>query len=226
MLITWLATGVHYSTQQGSIAYISDVGADFLKPLFIAGSSITALCFFLSLVIERWLRHSGRLIPTMRNREHVFSVLAILGSFIGGIGLILLSTFDTKRHTSIHRLFLLIFMVGVMLSAIFTIVEYRWISKDFAYFRELRAAYIMKFILAVILMALAIAFGVCLYETSTSATEAGGILEWIISLGFTLYLLTFFYDLRMAKGVHKGELSKEAVAPYGTSEAVLKQQRV
>lgn len=59
----------------------------------------------------------------MRRRERVFSSLAILGSFIGGAGLILLSGFDTKRYTTLHRLFLLIFIVGVGLSAIFTVVE-------------------------------------------------------------------------------------------------------
>lgn len=59
----------------------------------------------------------------MRKREKVFSVLAILGSFIGGCGIILLTIFDTKRHSTLHRLFLLIFMLGVALSAIFTIIE-------------------------------------------------------------------------------------------------------
>lgn len=61
MLITWLAQGrPRLPSQDGSIAYISDIGADILKPLFIAGSSITAVSFFLSLAVERWLRHSGR----------------------------------------------------------------------------------------------------------------------------------------------------------------------
>lgn len=61
----------------------------------------------------------------MRRRERVLSSLAILGSFIGGCGLILLSIFDTKRYTNPHRLFLLIFIVGVGLSAIFTILQVR-----------------------------------------------------------------------------------------------------
>ena len=52
-------------------------------------------------------------------------LLAILGSFIGGCGLILLSIFDTKRFTSLHRVFLLVFIVGVGLSAIFTVIEVR-----------------------------------------------------------------------------------------------------
>jgi hypothetical protein len=59
----------------------------------------------------------------MRKRESVFSCLAIISSFIGGCGLILLSVFDTQRHPSIHRAFLLVFMLGVVASAIFTVVE-------------------------------------------------------------------------------------------------------
>ena len=61
LLITWLASGrPHYVSQDGNIAYISDVGADILKPLFIVGCSITGVSFFLSSAIERWLRHEGR----------------------------------------------------------------------------------------------------------------------------------------------------------------------
>ena len=61
MIITWAAQGKpHYVSEDGTIPYISDIGADILKPLFIVGCSITGVGFFLSLVIERWLRHSGR----------------------------------------------------------------------------------------------------------------------------------------------------------------------
>jgi len=208
MMITWAAQGKPiYVSEDGTIPYISDIGADILKPLFVVGCCITAVCFFLSLVCERWLRHSGRLIADMRRRERTFSILAILGSFIGGCGLILLSIFDTKRHPSLHRVFLLVFIVGVALSAIFTIVEFRWISKDFVEVRKLKTAYSAKAIIATALIVLAIAFGITLYEN----TNAGAILEWVIAFGFTFYLLTFFYDLRMSKGVHRGELSRDAL---------------
>jgi uncharacterized protein (DUF2062 family) len=61
MLITWLAQGQPmYSSMEGNIAYISDIGADILKPLFIVGCCITAVGFVLTLVVERWLRHRGR----------------------------------------------------------------------------------------------------------------------------------------------------------------------
>ncbi|KAG6888929.1 hypothetical protein C0995_004942 [Termitomyces sp. Mi166 len=143
----------------------------------------------------------------MRRRELVFSCLAILGSFIGGLGLILLSIFDTKRYTSAHRSFLLVFIVGVALSAIFTVIEYRWISHDFLEAHELKIAYIMKASIASILIMLAIAFAVTLFKS----TDAGGVLEWTIAFGFTFYILTFFYDLRQAKGVRKGQYKKSQI---------------
>lgn len=69
----------------------------------------------------------NRLMPNMRNRERVFSVLAMLGAFIGGAGLLFLSIFDTKRYPSAHRACLLVFIVGVGLSAIFSIIEVLWL---------------------------------------------------------------------------------------------------
>ncbi|KAI0267704.1 Frag1/DRAM/Sfk1 [Gloeopeniophorella convolvens] len=209
LLLTWVGTGTpHYVSQDGSIPYISDIAADFLKPLFIAGCSITAVTFVLTLVVERLLRHTGRLHPDLRRREKAFSYLAILGSVIGGIGLVLLSIFDTKRHMHAHRAFLLVFMVGVALSAIFTIIEYRWLSKEYRWAAQLRRAYIAKAIIAGVLIILAIAFAICLSQDG-HFQEVGAVLEWVIAMGFTLYLLTFVYDLRMSKGMHKHELSEE-----------------
>jgi len=148
----------------------------------------------------------------MRMRERVLGTLAVLGSFIGGCGLILLSVFDTKRFPSPHRIFLLVFMLGVAVSAIFTIVEYRWISKDFVQVRKLKIAYTAKAIIATLLILLSFAFGVALYK----AIDVGAILEWTISFGFTLYLLTFFYDLRQSRGVEKGELTRERMMMNAT----------
>ena len=44
-----------------NIAYISDIGATDLKPLFITGAVITTVFLDGALVAERWLRHRGRL---------------------------------------------------------------------------------------------------------------------------------------------------------------------
>lgn len=124
MLGWWLARGrPRLPSQDGSIAYISDIGADILKPLFIAGCSVTGVSLVASLTIERRLRHRGRLLPDMRKRERVTSGLAIASSVLAALGLVLLSIFDTKRHHGAHDALLLVFMVGVVLSAIFSVVE-------------------------------------------------------------------------------------------------------
>jgi len=193
MIITWAAQGKpRYVSEDGTIPFISDIGADILKPLFIAICSVTAVSFVLSLIIERWLRHNGRLHPNMRRREKVFSILAIVGSLIGGAGLILLSIFDTKRHMKAHRAFLLVFIVGVALSAIFTCLEFRWLNKAHARSRRLRASYKAKGTIATILILLSFAFGGTLAK---SVNNTAAILEWIIGFGFTFYLLTFVFDL-------------------------------
>lgn len=77
----------------------------------------------------------------MRRLEEAFAWLAICGAVLGGLGLIFLSIFDTKRHHKAHRVFLvrvsiwceipddadmyaqLVFVLGVALSAIFTVFE-------------------------------------------------------------------------------------------------------
>ncbi|KAF8839577.1 hypothetical protein BDN67DRAFT_886170, partial [Paxillus ammoniavirescens] len=196
LLLTWLISGrPKYDSQEGSVAYISDVGASFLKPLFVVACCITGVGLFLSLVLERLLRHRGRLPPGMHRRERVLGILAIVGAFIAMCGLTLLSGFDTKHYPTLHSIFLLVFMLGVALSALFTVLEYKWLAHDYAHMHKLRRAYIVKAVIAGTLVFLAIVFGVALFY----APNVGGVIEWVIAFGFTLYLLTFCYDFWMAK---------------------------
>lgn len=113
MLITWLAEGrPHYASMSPGqrIAYISDVGAQGLKPLFIAGSAVTVIVFDLTFISERWLRHQGRLAHNTSKVQKALSVCAILASIVGAAGLILLTCYDTLRHPNMHDAFLVVFM--------------------------------------------------------------------------------------------------------------------
>jgi len=138
--IVWLATLLglllywtidtnrqHYSSMSPTqnIAYISDVGASTLKPLFITGCVITTIFLDISFGGDRWLRHRGRLVPNTSAGEKVLSALTILFAVIGTVGLILLSIFDTARHPRLHDIFLLLFIVGYVFSAIFICWEYQ-----------------------------------------------------------------------------------------------------
>lgn len=117
----------------GTIAYISDIGAQELKPLFIAGSVVTVVLLDLAFFAERWLRHRGRLVRNQSSGERVLVWLSIFFAVVGAAGLILLSIFDTWRHKRLHDVFLLLFIGGYWLSAVFTCWEYQrlGISKFF-----------------------------------------------------------------------------------------------
>jgi len=93
------------------IAYISDVGAEGLKPLFIAGSAVTVVVFDVAFISERWLRHSGRLAHNTSKVEKACSIISVIFAIIGAAGLILLSIFDTLRYPRVHDAMLVVFML-------------------------------------------------------------------------------------------------------------------
>ncbi|EWY79749.1 hypothetical protein FOYG_17143 [Fusarium oxysporum NRRL 32931] len=82
-----------------NIAYISNIGATDLQPLFIVGCVLTAVFLNLSFLSERWLRHHGRLVPNTSRAEKILSILSICCAIIGTVGLICLSIFKTGTHT-------------------------------------------------------------------------------------------------------------------------------
>lgn len=128
LLIHWNTIGrPHYPwmASSQSIAYISDVGASSLKPLFIAGSAVTTVFLDLSFLSERWLRHRGRLAANTSRTEKVLAALSIVFALIGTAGLILLSIFDTNHHHRVHDVMLLLFIVGYIVSAVFICWEYQ-----------------------------------------------------------------------------------------------------
>ena len=155
MLIVWLTEGhpqYPSMTALQDIAYISDVGAYGLKPLFITGCVITTVFLDLSFASERWLRHTGRLAKNLGATEKTLSGLSILFAIAGTAGLILLSIFDTQNHSRMHNGFLLLFIAGFILSAIFVCAEYQRLGVHFRQHRVLRLSFWLKlfFILCVL----------------------------------------------------------------------------
>ncbi|KAI5850001.1 Frag1/DRAM/Sfk1 [Tricharina praecox] len=190
MIIVWLAQGQpKYASMAGRqrIAYISDIGADVLKPLFVTGSSLTGIFFFASLLS---MRRNHALI---RRLERTLDMLSLLAGLLGAVCLILLAVFDTQRHPSLHRLFLFLFMLGVVLSALFTTIEYRRLGRTFTQHPMLGRSYRFKQGIVIVEVALSVAFGVTMYR---KLHDTAAILEWLIAFVFTFYVLSFFFDLR------------------------------
>lgn len=83
MFIVWELEGSpHYASMSDNqhIAYISDVGAQGLKPLFIAGACVTTIFLDLSFASERYLRHTGRLAKNLGQTEKILSILSSIYS--------------------------------------------------------------------------------------------------------------------------------------------------
>lgn len=204
-----------------SIAYISDVGASPLKPLFITGCVLTTLLLDASFLFDRLLRHRGRLVPTTTRAEHVLSVLTIVFAVVGTAGLILLSVFDTLRHPKLHDVFLLLFIGGYVLSAIFICWEYQRLGQRWRGHRVLRVSFWVKLVFVVVEILLAIAFVSC---TFTGNYNAGAVLEWVIAFIFSAYVFSFYVDLypavrtKNAAGLPKYEAPAEVAGAETGSE--------
>ncbi|EEH10573.1 conserved hypothetical protein [Histoplasma capsulatum G186AR] len=174
------------------IAFISDIGAQRLKPLFVAGCVITAVFLSASFMSERWLRHSGHLARNRGKRDKAFAIIAILLSLIGGAALILLSIFDTLRHARIHQILLMTFIGSYVLSTIFVCAEYYRLGIHYREHKIIFVSFWIKLAFIVVEMALSIALVVLRRRMND---DQAAILEWIIAYIFTFYILSYAVDL-------------------------------
>uniref|UniRef100_A0A8H7TMP8 CWH43-like N-terminal domain-containing protein n=1 Tax=Bionectria ochroleuca TaxID=29856 RepID=A0A8H7TMP8_BIOOC len=196
MLLSWIIdeNSRHYDTmsERATIAYISNIGADRLQPLFITGCTLTAVFLDAAFIAERWLRHKGRLVPNSSKGEKALSILSLLFAAVGTVGLICLSIFKTGTHGRLHWVFLALFIIGYLISAIFLCWEYQRLQYKNRDFPELRMSFWIKLTFIIVELGLLIAFGAC---SRTRNTNAAAVLEWIISFIFSFYVFSFVIDL-------------------------------
>jgi len=232
LLIHWLVKspngdGDHYhypsEEQNQHIAYISDVGAFELKPLFIAGSCVTTVFLDLAFASERWLRHRGRLAPNTSTFEKVLSGLSIAFAICGTAGLILLSIFDTYHHPHIHDGCLLLFIAGYVISAIFICIEYQRLGVKYREHRILRASFWIKLTFILVELVLAIAFASTF--SNDSHQDVAAILEWVIAFIFTGYALSFLIDLVPAVKTHGARKGDQTELEMEVADADLRSGR-
>ncbi|KAK2750290.1 hypothetical protein FQN55_002437 [Onygenales sp. PD_40] len=197
MLIRWGAVEgrpIYPSMEPGqTIAYISDIGAAGLKPLFITGCAITAVFFNLSFLSERWLRHSGQLARNKGRADRNLAIISIVFAIAGGAGLILLSIFDTVNFPHQHNGCLVLFIGGYIVSAVFVCAEYQRLGIHYREHRILAASFWIKLMFIFVELALAIAFGVL--GRRRGKRNQAAVVEWVIAYIFTFYVLSFIVDI-------------------------------
>ncbi|KAI1263816.1 hypothetical protein F5Y18DRAFT_116822 [Xylariaceae sp. FL1019] len=201
MFIYWKATNDHFPSQAGDIPYISDIGASRLKPLFIVGSVLTTVFLDAAFIADRLLRHKGRLVPNASLGEKILSGLSMFFAAVGTVGLTFLSGFDVYHYHTLHDTFLVLFIGGYLLSAVFLCSEFQRLGKKYRQHRILRASFWVKLAFILVEVALVIVFVV--FSFRKDYTHAA-IFEWIISLVFTFYVMSFIIDLWPAVATKQG----------------------
>ncbi|KAF3052960.1 hypothetical protein E8E11_007225 [Didymella keratinophila] len=178
-------------TDGQTIAYISDIGAQNLKPMFIAMSAVTVVTFDLAFIFERYLRHAGKLAPNTSNWQKLYSGLSIIAAIVGAVGLILLTIFDNYHHNRMHNICLAIFIIGYIVSAIFICWEYQRLGIHYRQHSILRISFWVKLAFIIAEICLCIVFGV---TQQYNKWNVAAVFEWIIAFVYTWYVLSFFID--------------------------------
>ncbi|KAH3915980.1 hypothetical protein HBH56_067350 [Parastagonospora nodorum] len=217
MIVYWATTGrPHYVTMNEGqyFPYISDIGADTLKPMFIALSAVSVVTFDLAFIFERYLRHTGKLTPNTSVWQKVYSGCATVAAIAGAAGLILLTIFDCKNHNRLHNIFLAVFIIGYIVSAIFTCWEYQRLGIRYREHSILRISFWVKLVFIGLEICLCIAFVVC--SKKRVWNYAAG-LEWAIAFVYCCYVMSFFIDFLPATRTkhHQSHETEMQVAEEG-----------
>lgn len=192
LLIYWLASDrPRYPGQSNPyVAFISDIGAFVLQPLFIAGGTISAAALLGTIVAAHFNLHWYHLRGNkglQRRYKKIFSILAYLFQLAGCPCQIALTVFDNHGHPRLHRVLLFLALMGTTLSAICTSVAF-WdlMKKENTKGNEsLRRSVILSSSLFLVDICLGIAFITLL---SMSFYRISGILEWYV---LSIFLLSF-----------------------------------
>ena len=182
------------------MAFISDIGANALKPLFITGGIITAIALLGTIIRvhlvfhRRYARgHHGESQPRYKK---VFSILAVLFQGVACPCQICLTVFDNHGHPSVHRLLLFLTFTGTALSAICTsIVFWSEMWTDPSTSNPTKEDNLRR--RSVIASNVIFGIEICLGVVFTVLLRLGfyrisGIVEWVMAFLFTGYFWAFW----------------------------------
>jgi hypothetical protein len=188
LLGLWSSDGfIRYDTDDGNVVYISNVGAVH-KSEFITGAVITGIAYFLTLLFTKLYFD----LKVDKRFRRIISIILVLCSFIGSVGLILLSILDSVKHKSAHYTFVGIFIVFTLASGILGII-YRLKKTEFNWALGIRVLLIGLFIpLAITFIVMGFVGG--RYANESTLKSVAACLEWSIAILIIFYFATFALD--------------------------------
>ena len=198
LLIYWLAEGSpRYPGQSNPyVAFISDIGAFRLQPLFIAGGVITSLTLTGTIISVHLARRERRRSSTHDPRDEQpryemwVSILACVFEVAACPCRICITLFDNYRHPSLHRTFLFLALAGTALSCIctaFVVWSEMWTGPAKGNER-LRRSCVFSNSLLVLEVVLGSTFTGLIWS---GQERSGGGVEWVMAFVFTFYFWAF-----------------------------------
>ncbi|CAN8096407.1 unnamed protein product [Discula destructiva] len=92
-----------------TVPYLSDIGANEMKPLFITGFTRSALFFSLGLTIDRWAVALSLPKSSITKWQRVRSIMMVVVVWVGSAFLVVMTCLDTSGTRGIHTIFLFVF---------------------------------------------------------------------------------------------------------------------
>ena len=202
LLIYWLAEGLpRYPGQTNPyVAFISDIGAFRLQPLFITGGVVSSLTLTATIVSVHLARRERRRLLSAHQKpgdggqqpryEKWVSISACLFEVAACPCRICITLFNNQRYPSLHHTFLFLALAGTALSCICTtFVLWTEMWKGPARGNEqLRRSCVLSNSLLVVEVLLGSIFTGLLW---TGHLRSGGVVEWIMAFVFTFYFWAF-----------------------------------
>ena len=193
LLTCWLAEGrPRYPSQSNPyVAYISNIGAFHLKPLFIVGAILTSLTLVGTILTVHLAFHEQQ--SHRRRYTRTFSILACIFAIASCPCQICLPIFDDYRNPQTHHVLLPLVLLGTALTALCTMTTFwgeMWPARKEETLHEIRRR---RCIIASSTLFLTEAIiGICFTAFLwTGYYRVAGILEWVMSLLFTGYFWAF-----------------------------------
>ncbi|EAZ63513.1 hypothetical protein PICST_86162 [Scheffersomyces stipitis CBS 6054] len=210
LLVAWYIQGTpkySFMKHNQSPAYISDIGATNLKPLFISCAGFQGIFFMWTLIMEYYLRTHRKLQPYVSTKQPKFAIVSIVCGFIGQLGILFVSIFDTKRFHDVH-----LSMVGVFIAFSFFCCLFNFFNSfifgnypsrlspdhERVIFGSWRWAnlYMVSFWMKFVWLFVAAAFAICFgYFMKDGNRNLSASFEWSISFWYGILLVMWSIDL-------------------------------
>ncbi|KAI0479430.1 hypothetical protein GGR56DRAFT_673353 [Xylariaceae sp. FL0804] len=201
LLARWLALGrPQYPGQVNPwVPFVSDIAAQTLQPVFIAGCCLTGAGFLGTVFAVHHVRYAPRFYGLADDRpwRQAASLLALAAGLASSLALVFLAVFDTDDNHRAHRYLLGGTFAGLFVSAAATTVVWWDQTRGPVVFKGLRKWCLFNISLVACQAVIGITFVSFMWA---GYYRVSGILEWCLTYLGSFWLMSFVGYVRFREG--------------------------